>query len=41
MGDLSAQRIRKKPREAFIREVESVKQLEEPIHEVPKLPALY
>uniref|UniRef100_A0A0R3RS27 PIH1 domain-containing protein n=1 Tax=Elaeophora elaphi TaxID=1147741 RepID=A0A0R3RS27_9BILA len=33
MGDLGAQRIRKKPREAFIREIESVEQLEEPMHE--------
>uniref|UniRef100_A0A0R3QVU9 PIH1 domain-containing protein n=1 Tax=Brugia timori TaxID=42155 RepID=A0A0R3QVU9_9BILA len=38
VGDLSAQRIRKKPREAFIREVESVKQSEGPIHEQYCLP---
>ncbi|KAL3985931.1 pre-RNA processing PIH1/Nop17 family protein [Acanthocheilonema viteae] len=38
MGDLSAQRIRKKPREAFIREVESVKQLEELTHEQCSIP---
>lgn len=36
MGDLSSQRIRKKPREAYIREVEPVKQSEELIHQVQK-----
>ncbi|MCP9264457.1 putative D-lactate dehydrogenase, mitochondrial [Dirofilaria immitis] len=38
IGDLSAQRIRKKPREAFIREVESLKQSEEQLHEQYHLP---
>ncbi|EJD76660.1 hypothetical protein, variant [Loa loa] len=38
MGDLSAQRIRKKPQEAFIREIEAVKQSEEPIQEQYFLP---
>ncbi|VDO54937.1 unnamed protein product [Onchocerca flexuosa] len=33
IGDLSAQKIRKKPREAFIREVESVNQSEEQLPE--------
>lgn len=34
MGDLNAQRIRKKPQEAFIREIESAKQSDEPMYEV-------
>ncbi|VDK80777.1 unnamed protein product [Litomosoides sigmodontis] len=38
MGDLNAQRIRKRPQEAFIREVESVKQSEEPVREQYYLP---
>ncbi|CAG9533385.1 unnamed protein product [Cercopithifilaria johnstoni] len=38
VGDLSAQRIRKKPQEAFIRELESVKQSDESIYEQHCLP---
>uniref|UniRef100_A0A915PY48 D-lactate dehydrogenase (cytochrome) n=1 Tax=Setaria digitata TaxID=48799 RepID=A0A915PY48_9BILA len=38
MGDLSAQRIRKRPREAFIKEVEPIKQSEEQLPEQHFLP---